>query len=53
MFRKYNPECESLSQQKFLNINENFLTNKAQFFQIYISKLRLAKVKGFEGVQKL
>ena len=36
-----------------VNINENHFNSKQEFIQLYIQKLRTAKVIGFEGVKIL
>ena len=45
--KKHETELTSHSKQ----INEHYITNKSDFFAVYIPKFRMAKVKGFEGIK--
>ena len=47
--RNFNPETED----NVPNIDEHSISSKEELFKVYLPKLRLAKVAGFEGVQKL
>lgn len=53
LFRKYNPESRGPETTKYLQINENYLNSLNDFHQVYLPKLRLAKVFGFEGLKKI
>ena len=53
LFRKYNPESAGPKSSKYLSMNENSIHSQHEFFQIYLPKLRLARVYGFEGLKKI
>ena len=47
--RSFNPETEN----DVPNIDEHSIGSKEELFKVYLPKLRLAKVAGFEGAKKL
>ena len=53
LFRKYNPESTGPKSSKYLSINENIIHSMNELYQVYLPKLRLAKVHGFEGLKKI
>ena len=61
LFRKYNPE-QNIRQNETMteslrintvNINESHLSSKQEFVNVYLQKLRMARVIGFEGIKVL